>query len=251
MKNTVIVPLLCNTKGKIKIKLENLTLSLKSSERQKAIFILMQTNEVNSVLTDRWRDGQLKTGQTLKPNWRWLMLVRTLSTDTNNTVILVTSSECTLTHKATDTVLTYKTARPMVPEPVNRQTWPTNRQSWRKHIFHVKVCFIWRIARRAFLFQHRISSITMDWFQRKPSKQTRRQAERQTARQAERQTEERNVYQINVKLKTFRHRQRKLCMRLMDIAADVTSSLKFKHNDLTSFSSHIMTLRHMVAMAET
>ena len=39
------------------------------------------------------------------------MLVRTLSIDNNNTVILVTSSECTLTHKTTDTVLTYKTAR--------------------------------------------------------------------------------------------------------------------------------------------
>jgi len=38
---------------------------------------------------------------------------------------------------------------------------------------------------------------------------------------------------------------------LMDIAADVTSSLKFKLNDLTSFSSHIVTLRHMVAAAET
>lgn len=75
--------------------------------------------------------------------------------------------------------------------------------------------------------------------------------DRQTGRDRQRQTEERNVYQINLKLKTFRHRQPKFCMRLMDIAADVTSSLKFKLNDLTSFSSHIMTLRHMVAVAET
>ena len=39
-------------------------------------------------------------------------------------------------------------------------------------------------------------------------------------------------------------------MRLMEIAADVTSGLKFKLNDLTSFSSHIMTLKHMEVAAE-
>ena len=52
----------------------NLALTLKSSERQEAIFILMQTNrqyfmtEMNSVLTDRWKDGQLNSGQALEPN---------------------------------------------------------------------------------------------------------------------------------------------------------------------------------------
>ena len=164
------------------------------------------------------------------------MLVRTLSTNCNEYSHLVTNSEWTLLiHKATDTVLTYKTARLMVPEPVdNSPDRPTDS-------LDENISFTWRYVSsdrqpdRHFYFNTEFLQLR----------------ESGTDRQTDRQTEERNVYQINLKLKTFRHRQRKLCMRLMDIAADVTSSLKFKLNDLTSFSSHIMTLRHMVAAAET
>ena len=84
-------------------------------------------------------------------------------------------------------------------------------------------------------------------------KQIDRQTDRQTDtrdRQTDRQTDKACTNKDQIKLKTFRHWQLKSCMRLMDIAADVASSLKFKLNDLTSFSSHIMTLKHMVAAVE-
>lgn len=161
------------------------------------------------------------------------MLVRTLSTNCNEYSHLVTNSEWTLLiHKATDTVLTNKTARLMVPEPVdNSPDRPTDS-------LDENISFTWRYVSsdrqpdRHFYFN-------TEFLQLRESG-TDRQTDRRTKRVPDKP-----------KLKTFRHRQRKLCMRLMDIAADVTSSLKFKLNDLTSFSSHIMTLRHMVAAAET
>ena len=172
------------------------------------------------------------------------MLVRTLSIDNNNTVILVTSSECTLTHKTTDTVLTYKTARAdgaragQQTDLTDQQTVLTKTYLSCEGMFHLtdSQTGIFISTQNFFNYEELVS---------KKAEETDRQTDRK------RQTEERNVYQINLKLKTFRHRQPEFCMRLMDIAADVTSSLKFKLNDLTSFSSHIMTLRHMVAVAET
>lgn len=212
------------------------TLTLRSLERQKAIFILIQTNrhyfinEINAFLTDRW--NWRKTDSTVKHRTEIYAKLTPQTdgcaenscTDRNKYSHLVTNSDCplswTLIIKLFDTAPTYKTARWNQISSTANSDRPTDSLDENiSFMFHVRVWF-YLTDRKTFLFQHRIWINYSELVSEK-------------AEQTDRQT-----------------RKLKSCMRLMEIAADVTSVLKFKLNDLTSFSSHIMTLKHTEVAGE-